>query len=278
MGSLHPCMVRLLQRGRYLVSNTFAIQLVSLDLDGTALDGDADHDWLADEVVEILNQAGRRGVVWCSNSGRHFQNQLGLIQACRHLTNLPVAVLAGERYIHWCKPVPRGHEPFNSQMDERMRELHPKIVAAVEPFCAGWRQEFQFSTEIERDSVVGWKLAADSQVEAFYEQVSGAVASIDDAQVLRNGVWIIVTHVLAGKGVLLAELARCLDIPRENILAVGDQWNDLDMLDGRSAAHVACPADADPKVIDTVRAAGGYISGAAGFCGTAEILRRFLCV
>jgi len=57
----------------------------------------------------------------------------------------------------------------------------------------------------------------------------------------------------------LAELARLLEIPRENIFAAGDHHNDISMLDGKAPRLPSCPANAIDEVQDAVRNAGGYV-------------------
>ena len=66
------------------------------------------------------------------------------------------------------------------------------------------------------------------------------------------------------------------DLWPEAILAVGDQHNDLDMLDGTVAGYVGCPADADAVILETVRAAHGWIAETPGSAGTAALIDRFV--
>jgi hydroxymethylpyrimidine pyrophosphatase-like HAD family hydrolase len=54
------------------------------------------------------------------------------------------------------------------------------------------------------------------------------------------------------------------------ILAAGDHFNDLPMLDGRFAAYPCCPSNAIPQVRDTVLAAGGHIASQPAANGVAE--------
>jgi hydroxymethylpyrimidine pyrophosphatase-like HAD family hydrolase len=258
------------------VSDAGELKLICLDLDGTALDFDARHLWLADPLVDVLNAAGRRGIAWCTNSGRGYQNQLGLIQACRPLDNMPVALLSGERFIHWLEPRFQPHEPFNSLMQERMKALYPRVVAAVTPHKERLRAEYEFNYEHDIDLIIGWNLVSQQQAPALVADLEGILAGVPDAQVLRNGAWVVINHRAAGKGVVLREVCDRLKISRENVLAIGDHLNDLDMLDGRAAAHTGCPADAHEDLQATVRAAGGIISQYNHTAGTVDIIRQAL--
>jgi len=259
-----------------VASDSAVIRLVCVDLDGTILDTDEVHFWIADGAVEVLNELGRRGIPWCTNSGRSRSNQLGLVQACRTLEHMPVALLAGEREIYWCHPEFRHHEPFNTQMDDLVRELQPRTIRALAPHMDRLRRTFEFTRDVQKMLSVGWRLADPVQAASLVRELRVLLSDLADAQVLRNGKWVVITHAAVGKSVLLAEASTHLSIARENILAIGDQCNDLDMLDGRVAGCVACPGDADEEVQATVTTAGGYVSGQPGSAGAVEAIRRFV--
>ena len=91
----------------------------------------------------------------------------------------------------------------------------------------------------------------------------------------RNGVYLRFCHADYHKGATLAELARLLDVARENIFAAGDHHNDVSMLDGRFAAMPSCPANAIPEVQIAVSNAGGYIAQKNHGAGVHEALVHF---
>ena len=92
----------------------------------------------------------------------------------------------------------------------------------------------------------------------------------------RNTIYLRFCHADYHKGAALAELARLIDIPRENIFAAGDHHNDISMLDGQVAGMPACPANAIEEVKATVRDAGGYIAQREHGAGVHEALEFFL--
>jgi hypothetical protein len=83
-------------------------------------------------------------------------------------------------------------------------------------------------------------------------------------------------HADYHKGAALAELARLIKVPRENIFAAGDHHNDISMLDGKAAAMPSCPANAIDEVKAVVRAAGGYVARKQHGAGVYEALLHFL--
>ncbi len=77
------------------------------------------------------------------------------------------------------------------------------------------------------------------------------------------------------KGASLGELCRLEGIPAAEVLAAGDHYNDLSMLDGTYAAMVACPDNAIPPVKETVRAAGGYVASKPWADGVADAMLHY---
>ncbi|HUU82617.1 MAG TPA: HAD hydrolase family protein [Phycisphaerae bacterium] len=252
--------------------------LICLDLDGTSVEHDGTHVWFSEEVARAINEATHRGAAWCANSGRSADNQMGIIQACRELEILPTAILSGERYIHDFHPTGfalMARQPDNDLAKQKARDLAPRAKAALEPELPGLEARFGPAEWHPRAEFVAWLLADACDHAAFAEEVQRLLQDLPDAQVLRNGRWVVVTHADFGKGRVLGTLAGGLGVPRERVLAVGDQPNDLDMLDGRVAAYVGCPLDADGAIVETVSRVGGWVADQPATAGTAALIRRF---
>ena len=106
----------------------------------------------------------------------------------------------------------------------------------------------------------------------FIEQARAAHPKFDYQ---RNGIYLRFCHADYHKGAALAELARLIEVPRDNIFAAGDHHNDISMLDGKVAAMPSCPANAIDEVKDAVRNAGGYVAKNEHGAGVYEALRHF---
>ncbi len=91
----------------------------------------------------------------------------------------------------------------------------------------------------------------------------------------RNTIYLRFSHRDYNKGSALAELARMLAIPASHTFAAGDNHNDLSMLCGTNAKMVACPANAVPKVRETVRAASGFVASAKAGEGMSQALDHY---
>lgn len=75
---------------------------------------------------------------------------------------------------------------------------------------------------------------------------------------------------VCNKGVALLALAQSLDIPREQVLAVGDNLNDLPMLE--AAGFSVAVANASP----VVKEKAGYVTQGEVAAGVVEALNRFI--
>jgi hydroxymethylpyrimidine pyrophosphatase-like HAD family hydrolase len=116
---------------------------------------------------------------------------------------------------------------------------------------------------------------SDQEMARITEFIEGARAEHPNLDYQRNTVYLRFCHADYHKGAALAELARLLRIPRENIFAAGDHHNDISMLNGKVAAMPSCPANAIPEVQDAVRNAGGYVARKDHGGGVHEALLHF---
>jgi len=91
----------------------------------------------------------------------------------------------------------------------------------------------------------------------------------------RNTVYLRFCHRAYNKGTALAALAKDRSVPRAEVMAAGDHFNDLSMLDASAAAMCACPANAIREVKDRVRLSDGYVAGKNFAEGVAEAFEWF---
>jgi hydroxymethylpyrimidine pyrophosphatase-like HAD family hydrolase len=117
--------------------------------------------------------------------------------------------------------------------------------------------------------------SSEEEMDRVTEFIEQARAPLPKFNYQRNTVYLRFCHSDYHKGAALAELARLVEIPRENIFAAGDHHNDISMLDGKFAAMPACPANAIPEVKEVVRKAGGYVAQREHGAGVHEALLHF---
>ena len=118
----------------------------------------------------------------------------------------------------------------------------------------------------EPDGLAGLIAASEEEMDRVTEFIEEARQKQPKFNYQRNTVYLRFCHADYHKGAALAELARLIQIPRENIFAAGDHHNDISMLDGEVAAMPACPANAIPRACARAkvsRSRGRWLCGRA---------------
>jgi HAD superfamily hydrolase (TIGR01484 family) len=95
-------------------------------------------------------------------------------------------------------------------------------------------------------------------------------------QIIRSKTEVEVRMVPATKGTALAELARRLKVPADQILAIGNGHNDLSMLDGTVAGMVGCPNNSVFEVMSLIGEVGGHVASHSSLSGVIEIIDAYL--
>ena len=111
-----------------------------------------------------------------------------------------------------------------------------------------------------------------SEVAAFLDREAAAFPTFSYQ---RNTVYLRFCHLDYHKGSSLEELCRLFGIAPIEVLAAGDHFNDIPMLDGRFAAFPCCPSNAIPEVQATVIAAGGHVAARPAADGIADAWHFF---
>lgn len=251
------------------------IRLLSTDFDGTLI-GHSPDTRTAASLAEALTELRKRGAIWAVNTGRQLWFALeGLEQA--KLPHDPDYVLTSERDIF--HRVGEGEwEAFgdwNVRTEERTVDLFARarhVMAAIEEMVAN---EEGIELLYENNRPAGVMTVDVPTMDRAVRLIRELAADVPEFSFNRNEVWLRFAHREIHKGSALGELARLLAIPRDEVLAIGDHHNDIPMLDGSSAAMVACPANAVDEVKDVVRSAGGYISPHPWGEGVADAIRHF---
>ena len=252
-----------------------AIRLLSTDFDGTLIGHEPDARTAA-SLADALTSLRKQGAVWAVNTGRQLWFALEGLEHAR-LPHDPDFVLTSERDI-FRRAGEGSWEAFgdwNARTEEKTVDLFSKarhVLAAIEETAAkGEGIEMLY----EHGRVAGLMTADTVTMDRMVEVIRQTAANVPEFSFNRNHVWMRFAHREIHKGSALGELARLLAIPRTEVLAIGDHHNDIPMLDGSSAAMVACPANAVREVKDVVRAAAGYISPHPWGEGVADAIRHF---
>ena len=74
-----------------------------------------------------------------------------------------------------------------------------------------------------------------------------------------------------GKGIILAKVAESLALDPDDVMAMGDSYNDLDML---LRFNAATTQNADDEIKDAVREKNGIVADSSYSLGVAEVLAQ----
>jgi HAD superfamily hydrolase (TIGR01484 family) len=252
------------------------IRLLSTDFDGTLVAHGSD-PVLDRSCMQHIEQLQESGVIWAINTGRSVE----LLQSGLTDFDFPVHpdfILTSERDVF--RPSSHGGkwEPFGD-WNERVARDHAELFHSAQSVLA---EVVDFVNQKTRARLLYHTAGLEGVVAESEEELERVTKFIDQARkkqpkfhYQRNTVYLRFCHADYHKGAALAELARLLAIPREQIFAAGDHHNDVSMLDGRFARYSACPANAIAEVKEAVATAGGYVASKGYGAGVHEALMHF---
>lgn len=238
-----------------------SIRLIASDIDGTLLrDGAVD---ISSELFVQIHRLGRRGVLFCPASGRQYQSLRQLFA--------PVA----DRVPFLCEngavvygPGSPGPVWSKTAMDRRLAESLSRDILArpgVEVLISGANTSYLCPKDPEFERQIRWftgnniclipspaEVPEDIiKVSAYcpgrMEETRAALCPRWDGQfhaAVAGDAWLDFT--LADKGTGLEQLCRRLNIAPEQVMAFGDNFNDVPML--RLAGRPYIMSDAHPQL------------------------------
>jgi hydroxymethylpyrimidine pyrophosphatase-like HAD family hydrolase len=187
---------------------------------------------------------------------------------------LPDFLLVHEREIHsrigggWT-----AHAEWNNSCRERHAQLYGmagEVFAAIEQMAG--ESGNTITLLYEEHGLAGLVTRTEEVMACVAENVGQMASRLPDFSFQRNTVYMRFCHRDYHKGSVLRELCDLVNIHRDEVLAAGDHFNDLSMLDGENAAMTACPANAIDPVKEIVRRAGGHVAEKSWADGIAEAL------
>jgi len=252
------------------------LRLLSTDFDGTLVAHDSDPvlDPRCMEKIQALQEAG---AIWAINTGRSVQLlESGLIDF--DFPVHPDFILTSERDIF--RPSQNGQKwEAYGDWNTRVARDHAELFSSASSVLA---EVLDYVNRKTRARVLYQREGPEGLIATDEEEMNTIVSFIEEARAphpkfhyQRNTVYLRFCHADYHKGAALAELSRLIEIPREQTFAAGDHYNDISMLDGRSAQFPACPANAIPEVQSVVREAGGYVASSCCGAGVYQALLHF---
>ena len=252
------------------------IKLLSTDFDGTLVSR-VSAPSLDHECMELIRELQEGGAVWAINTGRSVDLlESGLMDF--EFPARPDFILTSERDVF--RPGNNGTrwEPFGD-WNERCARAHAELFGSAQSILTevvGFvNEKTKAQVVYERTEPIGLIATSEEEMNRITAFLEEARAKQPEFNYQRNTVYLRFCHADYHKGAALAELARLLEISRENIFAAGDHHNDISMLDGSVAAMPCCPANAIEAVKETVQGAGGFVAEREHGAGVYDALRHF---
>ena len=277
--------------GQRAVGPAFPIGLIALDLDGTLVD---DHLQLRERTCAAISAAIERGVSVSIATGRmatsalRFARELGLrdpivayqgalIRAIpepgderlgRLLFHRPLAAAATREVIAWTRSI---------GLDPHVNHLERFVIRADDPRAEDY-SSFLGGRAVVVDDLIAWVRRPVSKVIAVSEgPIDHAVLEVARARfegraavTISHPRFLEFLHPGVSKGAAVAWLARRAGVPLANVLAIGDQFNDLEMI--AAVGHGA----AMPHAPLPVRAAGRYVAPPLAEEGVAQLIEQLV--
>jgi Cof subfamily protein (haloacid dehalogenase superfamily) len=277
--------------GMPAVAPLLPIRLLALDLDGTLIDDDL---VLRERTRRAIVAAVGRGVSVSIATGRmarsalRYARQLGLTEPIvayqgaliramptaddgrvgRMLVHRPLAAAVTREAIEWTRSI---------GLDPHLNHLERFIIRAADARADDY-SAFLGGRAVLVDDLLGWVKRPISKVIAVSEgPIDEAVLHLARERFAgRADVTISHPRFLeflapgVSKGAAVRWLARRAGIPLGAVLAIGDQFNDLEMI--AAVGHGAAMPDAPPPV----RAVARYVAAPLGEEGAAQLIEQLV--
>jgi len=253
------------------------VRLLSIDFDGTLVSR-VSEPVLDYRCMELIRDLQRDGVLFAINTGR----SVDLLES--GLSNLsfpmrPDFILTSERDVF--RPGQNGEKwEAYGDWNKRCAREHAELFSSAQSVLAEVVDFVNHKTKARllyhSEGLEGLVANDDEEMNRITKFIDQARRKAPKFHYQRNTVYLRFCHADYHKGAALAELARLIQIPRENIFAAGDHHNDISMLNGRVAGMPSCPANAIPEVKQAVHSAGGYVGQQQHGAGVREALVHFI--
>ena len=272
------------------------VRLIALDMDGTLLC--SDHYTMPQENIDAIREADRRGIRVAISTGRMVEDASDFIRRY----DLPCMIVAangaracsapmpGGEWIYRCNLEPAdAHAALDMLMDSGLaiHGFEDGVVNTVDN-GSGKKYHLVYRGLIEdRYGEAQIRAAADRGIMKLFAVGDGFAGDVYDPRVEPTRLRLMkelphlqitssapgnveIISPKAGKGVALSYVAESLGLTRENVMAVGDAGNDLNMLE--YAYHSVAMGNATPEVLACCR----YTTATNDECGVAKIILQVI--
>ena len=272
------------------------VRLIALDMDGTLLA--SDHHTVPQENIDAIRRADAMGIRVAISTGRMVEDASDFIR--RH--DLPCMIVAANGARACTGAMPGGEWIYRCNLDSsdahRALDILMETGLAIHGFedgvvntldnGSGKKYHLVYRGLIEdRYGEAEIRKAADRGIMKLFAVGDGFAGDVFDPRVepARKRLMQEMPHLqitssapgnveiispMAGKGKALSHVAKSLGLTHENVMAVGDAGNDLNMLE--YAYHSVAMGNASPAVLACCR----YKTATNDECGVARMIEKVM--
>lgn len=250
--------------------------ILSFDFDGTLHDP-AESPPVSDRFFELIHKLREeKRAVWGINTGRSMNHVIeGLVES--RFPFSPDWVVAREREIWFPNNFGRwiGDEKWNKTCEKDHRKFFKKVRKVLNAIRAEV-EENTGATWVEQE---GDQAGLISKTEEEMEWIVGRVRELTGGEPLlgwqRNSIYLRFGHRNYQKGSSLVQVAKTFGLDPSRSFAIGDSFNDLEMLSPDAAVNFACPGNAVSEIKAHVSALDRYVCKAAHSEACVEAMEHY---
>ena len=199
------------------------IRLLSIDFDGTLVSRVTEPVFNS-QCMELIRELQDAGAIWAINTGRSVDLlETGLAEFA--LPIRPDFILTTERDVFRPGRDSEKWEPFGD-WNQRCARDHADLLSSAGSVLAEFVDFVTNQTKARliynSEGLEGLAAESEEEMDRITDFIRRARAGHPKLDYQRNGIYLRFCHADYHKGATLAELARLLDVARENIFAAGD--------------------------------------------------------
>ncbi len=215
------------------------------------------------------------GAAWGIATGRSLHQLLEGFHAVKFPV-LPDFVIARERELYY--PGQFGRWVPDEEWNRACEKDHKKLFRRSRRAFARLQKFIEAETDAEWVSIEGDAAAIVATTDEEMDRIIDLIEISSCPSELtyeRNSIYLRFSHRKYNKGSGLLQAADRWGLGADKILAVGDNYNDLSMLQPEVCEACGCPSNAVEAVKQHVQLRGGQLAKSPGSRGVMEIMRFF---
>lgn len=254
------------------------IKLIATDLDGTLIGNDSEFHLHSNFREKLDHYRQKYGAEWAICTGRSLRSFERVLEPMATIGLEPDYVIIHHAYIYH-----RGRNRFRPQM---LWNLSIRLqIWSSSLYLRGALREWQkmvselisgVTTIYQRRNRLCLRFKTEQDAEVAADVLQKKAQVFKHLRVFRYLQEVDVRTVPFTKGMAVEALASRLGVKPSEIMCIGNGHNDISMLDGRCAAHVGCPGNAETDVMEVVHHAGGHISKQRGLGGSIDVMNAYM--